>query len=100
MPRPEEQRLTKPAENRTAVEGYRSVSPNAGLTGKARCERREFTAADETRDDGFSTGPMCGNPARWANCDPVGMPACDDHVCRCRVPLTSDGTQLPALEEP
>ncbi len=51
------------------------------------CEHREYTAEDAQRDLGIATGAVCGNPARWANCDPIGMPACDEHVCRCRIPL-------------
>jgi hypothetical protein len=51
------------------------------------CQHREYMADDLARNDGFSTGAICGKPARWANCDPLGMPACDDHVCRCRIPL-------------
>lgn len=47
------------------------------------CQHQEFLEGDEY----FASGPYCEKPARWLACDPMDSPVCDEHKCRCKIPI-------------
>lgn len=63
------------------------------------CQQREFTAEDQATLDrsgfGMATGPECGKPAKWIECGEQ-LKVCDDHRCRCKMPLHPPPEKGPA----
>jgi hypothetical protein len=59
-----------------------------------QCEWREDTEDQETQMVFERTGPRCPNVATHRRCGPiVNMPVCEEHKCRCNLPLVTAPAQ-------
>lgn len=54
----------------------------------------------QPEDDDFNpTGPKCGKPATFLACDPIGQPVCEEHKCRCKIPIYQRDTLAELVED-
>jgi hypothetical protein len=58
------------------------------------CEERAYLEGDTP---GFPSGALCGSPAVYRNCGTTpAYPCCDEHKCRCRIPLHKPEVPAPS----